>query len=146
MATAYAKDVLQDQHLAVGVRAGADADHRHSHLAGDAGSECRGNAFEQYHVRPGLHQAPGVGHHTLGGFRALALDPVAAQLVDELGREAQVGADRHATLGELVDAFRHPVRALDLDHLGPRLHQARGVVQALLGGGVAHEGQVGHDQ
>src|SRR5688500_18977373 len=65
------EDVVQHQDLAVGVRAGADADHRHLERRGDALAELRRNAFEQDDVGArGLERLGAVEHALRGGLVA----------------------------------------------------------------------------
>ena len=57
--------VMQDQHLAVGIAAGADADHRDLHGPGNARGQFAGDAFEQQHGGAGCFQRLGVLQHLL---------------------------------------------------------------------------------
>ena len=91
------------------------------------GAGLGGHAFQDQQLRAGRLQRAGIAQEGLGGLVLAGLDPVTAQAVDMLRRQAQVGADGHALAGQ----FGHPVgdlaAAFQLDHGRARLQQpARG--------------------
>ena len=66
-----------------------------------------------------------------------SLDPVAADGMLALWREADVGHDRDAGRGQGGDLRRHRPAALELDRVGPALlHEPGGRLQRLLGAGL----------
>ncbi|MNT11234.1 hypothetical protein D3C72_1461030 [compost metagenome] len=78
-------------------------------------------------------------------FRALALYFIAAQLVHGLRRQADMGADGDAALGEETHGFGQPGAAFDFDHVRASLHQDDSVRIGCFRRAVRAERQVGHD-
>ena len=80
------------------------------------------------------------------GFVAFALDFVAAEGMDGLGGEADVGADGDAAQLQELGGFGHPDAAFEFDHMRACGHQfgggGEGLFFALL---VGAEGQVGYN-
>ena len=66
--------IVQHQHLAVGVAAGADADYRNLHGTGDACGQLAGHAFEQQHGGAGGFKRLGILQHHGGWLGCLATE------------------------------------------------------------------------
>ena len=143
-----AQHVLHDQDLPVTGSRCPDADGRDGGLARDAGGKGLRHGLE--------HDGKGtcLGHdpRILLDRRPLVLGaPLrleAAEHVDGLRRQADVGHHRHAPLGEKADGLGHAPSAFELDGTAVGLlHDAGGVAErdrrALL---VSAEGHVDHDQ
>src|SRR5690554_2543310 len=139
-----AQDVVHDKNLAVGVGSGADADDRYVQGFSNGTSQAGGYALEQDNRSAGFDQGAGIRKDRISLLSIAPLHLVAAQLMDGLGRQAQVGTHRYATAGQLAHAFGHPRFTLDLDDFGPRAHQGSGVVEHAFSGGITHERQVRH--
>ena len=142
-----AEEVVPDLHLAVALRAGADADGRDVELLGDDARDVDGHRLEDDGVGAGFLQGHGVVQQADGGGGRLALHLVAAELVDRLRRQAEVAHHRDAGLDEQAHRLGDARAALQLDGLrAALLEHAAGVAQGVGGAGlVAHERHVGDD-
>src|ERR1700674_4250322 len=89
-AIAESKHVMEDEHLTVALRSGADADRRHRYRLGDRRSKDVGNAFEHERENAGRGERARVVEQLTCGFGELALHAEAAHDVDGLRREADV--------------------------------------------------------
>ena len=126
-AGAQAEGVVPDQHLAVALDAGADADGRDHQLLGDLRGDVAGHHLHHDRERAGVLDGVGVGEDPLGRVAA-ALDAVAAEGVLALRGEADVGHHRDAALAEPGDLRRHLDAALELHAVGEALlHEAAAV-------------------
>ena len=118
-----AKQVLQHQHLSIGIRAGADADnrdiHRGCHLLADRGR----NAFQDHRETARFGETPGRADKRLDRGVVASLDAHSAKRVYRLRRQAEVAHDRNARLDDVGNQFRHALFALDLDRVRACLHQ-----------------------
>ena len=136
-----------DQQLAVGVRAGADADRRDRQLRGDPLGDLGRHHLQHDGERAGVLDGVRVGEQLLGALAA-ALDDVAAQLVLALRREPDVRHHRDAGRHDAADLLGAAHAALELDRVGAGLlHEAERGVQRLVGPGLVRaERHVGDDE
>ena len=144
---AQPEGVLPDQHLAVALDAGADADGRDHQLLGDLGGDVAGDHLHHDGERAGVLNGVGIGEDPLGRVAA-ALDPVTAEGVLALRREPDVGHHRDAALAEPGDLRGHLDAALELHAVGEALlHEPGGGGVGLLGRGlVGAEREVADDE
>ncbi|MNL45421.1 hypothetical protein D3C87_1680670 [compost metagenome] len=117
-----AQHVVQDQNLAVGAIAGANADHGDFHRLGNFFGQLARYTFEQQHGRAGLFQRNRVGAHLPRLVFVTALDLVATEDVHRLRGQTHVCAYRDAALGEQADRVRQPQCTFDFDHVRASLH------------------------
>ena len=85
-----AEEIVGDEDLAVAIGAGADSDCGNLQLAGDLRGELAGDGFEDDGESASGFDGVGVAEELFGGVSGLALDAIAAEGVDGLGREADV--------------------------------------------------------
>ena len=137
---------MHHQHLTIALRAGANADHRHLNGLDQFGADIARYALQQQDIGTGMLQLSGILNQPLGIGLLPALNPVAAEGIDRLRRQAKVGADRHAVAFQHGDGLRQPAGAFELDQIGAGLHQRMGGSECPLKCGATHEGHVGHDQ
>src|SRR5437867_2830161 len=142
-----AEEVVEDLHLAVAGRPGADADGRDVDLFRDRLCNRDGDALKHDRVSACLLERDRVVEEAYRGGRRFPLYAVAAELVHGLRREPQVahhrdpGLDERAySLSDANPAFQfHRLRAAFLQH-------AARVRQRLRRPGlVTHERHIGHD-
>src|SRR6202140_1211740 len=86
MVRIQAADVLNDEHLSIAMRSGADADRRDRQRLRDPLTERAGDRLEHHSEGAGFFQRLGIIEDLLRRLVAAALHPVAAELVDEGGR------------------------------------------------------------
>src|SRR5437588_1026575 len=144
-----AQQVVDDEHLAVAARSGADPDGGDGQGRGDLAGERRGDTLEHDAERPRRFQLTGVLEDPGGDLGVLALDLEAAQPVHALRRQTDVAHDRDSGLGQPAGRLdRGRPAALQLHRVHPRLlEQAAAVVDRLLDRGlVGEEGQVTDQQ
>ena len=140
--------VVDHEHLAVAARAGADADRRGRNLGGHARGQRRGNLFEHDAETARLAQQVRVAQQFFGLGLLLGADGVGSELVDRLGRQAEVSHDGNAGRENALDRFEDLLAALHLHGVGlGLLHNADGRIErhlrvALIGS----ERQVDDDQ
>src|ERR1051325_2260042 len=120
---------VEDEHLAVAMRAGADADGRDADALRDEPRELRGHELEHDAPAPGALE----GHRALDdaphAFLVLALALVAAERGRGLRREADVAEHRDAGIHQRFHDGHHLHAALELHRIGARvLHETRGRV------------------
>jgi peptidoglycan/xylan/chitin deacetylase (PgdA/CDA1 family) len=139
-------EVVEDEDLAVAVRAGADADGGNGQLGGDGGGDFAGNAFEYDCAGSGIGQGESVCLELEHGFSGAGLDAVAAHAVNALRSEAQMADNGNFSFSEGADQI--DARTLDFDRLGAGLlDEADGVDEAFGHRAViAAEGHVGHKE
>ena len=142
-----AESVVEHQHLTVGLRARADTDGRHYEFAADGAGERCGQQLENHGENAGLLKAPGIGVEPEGGIFLAALDPIAAEGVHGLGRQADVAHDGDAGAHEGVDmSDGFLIAAFELDGLrAGLLHDAARVAQGFLGTDLEREERHVHD-
>ncbi|KAG0751085.1 hypothetical protein G6F24_014655 [Rhizopus arrhizus] len=145
MTAVQAEEVMQYQHLAIALRAGADADGRHVHRRRDLGSDRGRHAFEHHDAGAGSGHGPGIFHQLARGI-ASALDLEATQAQHRLRGQAQMRADRDLALDQIADDVDLEAGTFDLDHLGTGLQQLQRGIQRAFGRSVGAKRQVGHQQ
>ena len=142
-----AQHVVQHQHLAGTVGAGADADGGNRQRLGDGPAQRGRHHFQHDQAGTGCFQRTRIGDQLRGGRFLAPLHLVAAELVDRLRQQTEVRAHRNAALRQEGDGVDHHRAAFQLDHVRARRHQPRGRGERALGRGlVAAEGQVGDDE
>ena len=116
---------MEDEHLAVAVRAGADADGRDLQLGGDLRGEVERDALEDHGEGAGLLHRTRVVEHALALAGAVtvaaSLHAVAAHAMDRLRCEPDVAHDRDVDHRDRLDRARHREAPLQLDGLAIRL-------------------------
>ena len=144
----HAEHVLVHEHLAVAARAGADADGGDGQLRRHAFGELGGNGLEDHGEGAGLFHRVGVFQQLAGRIGRLALHLEAAQRVDALGREPDMGAHGDLAVDDGTDAVRHFHTAFQLHGVGARLlHEAAGVHHRVVDAGlIRHEGHIDDDE
>ncbi len=138
---------MKHQHLAVGVRAGTDADHRDGERGGDFAGEAGGNAFKHEAETAGDFHGTGLAKEIFAGGLGATLDFIAAHGVDRLGGEAEVAHHRHTGADEVAEHFLVAVHTLDFHGMRAGPHEEGG---AFDGGSDAlargEKGEVGDQQ
>src|SRR5439155_18719458 len=97
-----AEQVVNDEHLPVAIRPGADANRWNFKRRGDLAGDWGGNAFQDHSKGPGLLSRGSVGVQPLG----VALGSIAAHLMNVLRSQADVGHDGYAGADEAADDLR----------------------------------------
>ena len=143
-----AEEIVGDENLAVAVGAGADSYCGNLQLAGDLRGEFAGDGFEDDGEGASGFDGVGVAEELFGGVGGLALDAVATDGVDGLGREADVSHYGNFGFGEAGDEFETALAAFDFDGFGAGfLDEADGVAKGFGDVGViGAEGHVGDDE
>ncbi len=132
---------MHHQHLAVAAGTGPDADGGDGQLGRHALGQLGGNGLEHHGEGAGLFHCVGVFQKLAGRIGGLALHLEAAQSVDALRREADVGAHGNLAVDDGADAVGHLHAALQLHGIGAGLlHETPGVHH-----GIAHARLVGHE-
>src|SRR6266851_951233 len=85
-----AEEIVDDQDLAIAVRACSDADCRDAQLAGDTRGKISRHGFEHDGECACGFDSAGVPHELFRGVGGLALDPKATQRIQRLRRESNV--------------------------------------------------------
>ena len=89
-----------------------------------AAASCSGTSSRTIGEGAGLLDRQGVGEELAAGLAGLALDAVAAELVDRLRRQADVAHDRDAGPDDRLDGAGAALAAFELDRPGAALaHQ-----------------------
>ena len=136
-ALADPEQVVEHEHLAVGRRAGADADHdRGVHVGHDLGRHGARHRLEDDREAAGVLQGERLAGDARRGLAGPALGAVAAERGRRLRREADVAHDRDPGAHDRAGAGdRHRVAALELDGVGAGLlDEAHGGADRLLVG------------
>ena len=143
-----AEEVVDDKDLAVAVGAGADADRGDVQLASDLRGEFARDGFEDYGEGACGFYGVRVAEELFGGVGGFALDAIAAEGVDGLGREADVSHYGNFGFGEARDEFETALAAFDFDGFGAGFFdEADGVAKGFGDVGViGAEGHVGDDE
>src|SRR5215208_1450664 len=115
------EQVVQDEHLAVRARAGADADDRHLHELHDHVGHVGRDRLEDDREAAGVLQRERIVEHVLRPLGGAALGAVAAEGGRRLRREADMAHDRHAGPHDRPRALGHRAAALELDGVAARL-------------------------
>src|SRR6267143_2691142 len=76
-----AKNILDDEHLPIAMRSGADADRGNGQRLRHTLAEGAGNRLKHHRKGARVFQRPGIGEDLLCCFVAAALHPIAAKLV-----------------------------------------------------------------
>ena len=95
-----AEQIGADEHLAVAIRTGADADGRHVERRGDLRGELRGNRFEHDGKRAGILQRERIVEDELRLARIASALPIAALLIDRLRQHPEMPHHRNADIDE----------------------------------------------
>ena len=122
-----AQDVVEDQHLAVAVRTGPDADGRNLHGLGDHGGHQSGHALQHDREAAGVGEGLGRVNQVQGGRGVAALHLVSTHGVHRLGRQAYVAHHRDLGSHQRLDHRNATTAALQLDGLCAGPDQHRGV-------------------
>ena len=112
---------MPDQHLAVAVGAGPDADRRDGELVGDPLRDARRDRFEHEREAAGRLERAGVPEQRERLLGRPALGSVAAEHRRRLRREADVAHDRDPGADDRAHAGEHRPSALELHGVGARL-------------------------
>ena len=143
-----AEDVVPDLDFTVAADAGADPDGGDAQLGGDLLAQGGGDGFQHDREGASALQGAGVVQHLGGGGVGFALHLVSTELLDGLGREAEVPHDGDTGGDESLDDAGDAFAALQLD--GGRaalLEETDGVAHRLvLVGLVGAEGHIGNDE
>ena len=102
------------------------------HRLCDAGCRFGGRHFYDHHGGTSLLKRQRISQHNASGILALALHPIAAQLMHRLRCQTNMCAHRNAPLGEKAYGLGHIGAALNLHHLRASGHQFGGIMQRLL--------------
>lgn len=141
------EEVVKNEYLAVGVDAGADADGGNAEGVGDIAGQIGGQAFEHQAEATGGFGGARLTEQIGGGGLGTALDFIAAEGVDGLGREAHMTKDGNAGLDQMPDDVFMTVDPLDFYGVGTGAHKQSGAIE---GGGNAAAGgeerKVGDDE
>ena len=119
------RHVRPHEHLAVGIRARADADRGDRQRLGEFGGDRGRHHFENDGECAGLFDGLGVATQGVCAVTA-TLHTRAAQGVFRLGRVTQVGAHGDARRDQASDDVGAALAALELDGVRAGLHEARG--------------------
>ena len=111
----------------------ADADDGHIDAVGNGDGQFLHHAFQHQREGARLRDGAGVGHDLGMFFLALAARAIAAQRIDRLRGQADMGHDRDAALAQKRDGFGHHLTAFQLHRrrAGFR-HDAAGAGKGLL--------------
>ena len=136
---------MEDENLRVAARPGADADGRDFELRGDVARDLVRDDFEDDGEGARLFERERVLDERARRVSRLRLQPVAAELVERLRREADVAHHGNLFLDEPPDHFEAAAPAFELDGLGAALldeaqRGAHGVRLARVVGAVGHVG------
>ena len=127
--------VVEDQHLAIAIRPGADADGWRFDLGRDHGRDFARNAFEINASHAGAIERNRIAHELLDRVQRLALNLVAAHDVDRLRREPDVSGDGNLGVDHAADHVHALLAAFHLDRLGAAFfHKAGGIVNGFVRG------------
>src|ERR1700682_2037139 len=142
------EDILDDEHLGVTMRSGADADRRRRQPFRYPLTEHTRDALEDDGEGAGFLQRLGVLEDLLRRLITATLDAHATELVDELRRQPQVAHDRDAHRRQCFRGADHAPSSLHLHRMNTRLLQETAGVanRVLFGRVVGHEGHVADDQ
>src|SRR3954471_9567921 len=110
-----AEQVVVDEHLAVGARARADADHGDLHVLHDQVGQLVRDRLEDDREAAGVLERERVLEHLLAPLRGAALGAVAAERGRGLRGQADVAHNRRAGLDDGACALGHLAAALELD-------------------------------
>src|SRR6202171_3022481 len=116
-----AEHVRKDEHLAVALDTGADADRRDSDCRGDTRGDWSGNELEHDRKRSRFFQSLRLTDQALGSFLLAPLNARPSNRVHGLRCEPDVGHDRNTGADESVNGvehFRTPTLDLDGGHPG----------------------------
>ena len=140
--------VIRDQHLAVAMRTGANADGRNPQIGGDELRHGLRNGFQHHGKRSGCFERQRISPKARGILVATGLLAESAKLVHGLRQESQVphhrnsgGDQTRCRLDGRSTAFDLHGRCAALLHQAPRMAQRFFWVDL-----VGHKGQVGHQQ
>src|SRR5437016_1014363 len=112
-----AKHVVQHEHLAIAVHAGADTDRGDRELLSGERADRRRHALEDDRKRARIFEREGVVDQPPRRASGLRLHLEAAELRHALRGEADVRHDRDAVRGERADRLDYLRAALDLDRV-----------------------------
>src|SRR3954453_21873079 len=139
-----AQQVVEDQDLAVGRRAGADADDRNLHALHDRLGHRGGDRLEHDREAAGVLEVEGVAVHAERTASRAALRLVAAERGGGLRGEADVPHHGDAGVDDRPGPLHGDAAALELDRVAARLldEALGGGDRLLVGGLVGAEGHV----
>jgi len=144
-----ADEVTGHQDLAVGVRAGADADEGDLDEFLEVSDQFHRHGFDDDCQTAGVLEVECVGDD-IAGFSGtvVALDFEAAETAGALRGEADVADDGHPEARQTLDQRLQLLPSLDLEPIHPgRLDQPRGSPDALLDPGLeGSEGEIGNEE
>ena len=141
------EDVVQHQDLTVDVRACADTYCRHVKSIFHGLPNLIGNALEQDDVSSGILQLLCRLDHFTSVICLATLHLESTELVNRLGLQAQVGANRNIVVREMFDDLKLAAAALELDHHRTTLlHKSHRVVERLRRVCIAHERHVSDEK
>ncbi len=116
---------MEDEHLPVAARPGADADGRGAQGRGDLARERLGDAFEDDREDTGALKRRGVAAQLAGRLRVPGLHLESTEPPDPLGSQSQVAHDRDPGLDQVAYHVRVAAGPLDLHGVGARTQQHR---------------------
>ena len=133
---AQADEIVENEHLAVAIGAGADADGRDAKFLRDARSEFARHGFEDDGKSSGGFDGARVTHQTFGGFDRFSLNAKAAEFKNGLRREADVRHHGDFRFDEARNRFHALFATLEFHRFGAVFHKAQRVANSFLGRNV----------
>lgn len=141
-----ADEVVGDHDLAAAMRTGADADGGDVGEGGDFAGELRFDELEDEGEGAGFFDGGGVGEEAFAFGLGLALDLVAALLLDRLREHADVAHDGKTGGAQGGDFGCDLDAALELDGLSTGIGELAGVGDGVGGGLVGVVGEIADDE
>src|ERR1035437_109561 len=124
------EEIVEDQDLAVAIRARAYANRGYATLGSDAGGQFPRDSLEHDGDGTRIFESERIGCKTIHRGEGLALNAISSHAVDGLRREAYVGNHGNLRFRQALDQFGARAATLDLDCLSARVfHKANGVVR-----------------
>src|SRR5262245_28073373 len=112
---------MDHEHLAVTMRARADANGRNGQPLGDLLGQVLWNAFQHHRERATILYRQSIAHDCFPLVLVLTLNLIAAEPMNRLRGEANVSHDRDANLDDGLDRTWHRSTALEFHPLGTAL-------------------------
>src|SRR5579872_3908221 len=133
---AQAHEIVENEHLAVAIRAGADANGRDAKFLRDARGEFARHGFEDDGKSSGGFDSARVAHQAFGGLDRFSLNAKTTEFENGLRREADVRHHGDFRFDEARNRFHALFAAFEFHRLGAVFHKTKRVANCFLGRNV----------